>query len=139
MSIFATCPHLRPGSPANPIVEVPKIRKSKVPFYEEPNKRDPLLDIQAEAAQGSDRSFDMTLLNFDGQGFSGVNPPDTVGDVGINYYIQGINNSGGTLYTIYNKVDGSVAAGPFSLDALSFRRALFFGFRRPDHSIRPPG
>jgi len=40
-----------------------------------------------------------------------VMPPDTEGAVGMNYYIQMIN----MVWAIYNKSDGSMAAGPFPL------------------------
>lgn len=82
-------------------------------------RRDPLLDLQEKASPDTvNRAFSLPGLNFDGQGFSGVNPPDTVGDVGKNYYIQAINGSVGTRYTIYNKSDGSIAAGSFTLSDL---------------------
>ena len=42
-------------------------------------------------------------------GIGGVSPPDTNGDVGIDYYIQYVNLG----WKILNKTDGSVAAGPF--------------------------
>ncbi|MBK8432461.1 MAG: hypothetical protein IPL28_14725 [Chloroflexi bacterium] len=43
------------------------------------------------------------LLNFEAQGYSFVQPPDTVGEVGLNHYIHMINGSGGTQMHIYNK------------------------------------
>ena len=66
-----------------------------------------------------ERSFATPILNFDGQSFNGVVPPDTVGDVGIDYYIQMVNSLGGSDFTIYNKSDGSVALGPITLDTLA--------------------
>jgi multidrug efflux pump subunit AcrB len=47
---------------------------------EEPTGEDPLLEIQAAFAEAP-TSVD-PLLNFNGQGYTGVNPPDTIGDVG---------------------------------------------------------
>ncbi|MEO1995061.1 MAG: LamG-like jellyroll fold domain-containing protein, partial [Planctomycetaceae bacterium] len=44
---------------------------------------------------GGAAQFDTPLVNVDGQGFNGVQPPDTVGDVGIDYYVQAINAPGG--------------------------------------------
>jgi Ca2+-binding RTX toxin-like protein len=64
-------------------------------------------------------TFNTPILNFDGQGFSDVYPPDTVGDVGIDHYIQMINSPGGADFTIYNKSDGSVALGPITLSSLA--------------------
>ncbi len=77
---------------------------------------DPLLALQ-EAAP-TRRVFTTPTLNFGGQGFSGVYPPDTVGAVGANYYIQAINGSPNTTYTIYNKATGALAAGPISFGSL---------------------
>jgi hypothetical protein len=59
------------------------------------------------------------VLNFDGQGFTGATPPDTVGDVGIDHYIQAVNDPSGSRFTIYNKSDGSVAQGPTILSSLA--------------------
>ncbi len=82
---------------------------------------DPLIEKQKNVIKKEDvsRSFSTPSLNFSGQGFTFVNPPDTVGDVGINYYIQMVNALGGAQFTIYNKSDGSVAAGPTLLDSLA--------------------
>ena len=43
------------------------------------------------------------ILNFNGGGFSGVNPPDTVGDIGPVHYIQTINFGSGSEIRIYDK------------------------------------
>lgn len=115
-------PGWRPG---DPIKEIPRR------FYPRGNEgdphqpanptgvtRDPLLDAQAGAPQGVDRAFTSPDLSFDGQGYTGVNPPDTVGDVGTTYYIQMINDSGGSLFTVYDKTTGAVVVGPSNLDAL---------------------
>jgi|GEM_PF-4056977 len=42
-------------------------------------------------------------LNFEGISDSNVMPPDTVGDVGPNHYVQMINSGGGADFAIYNK------------------------------------
>jgi hypothetical protein len=60
-----------------------------------------------------------TQINVNGQGYSGVNPPDTVGDVGISHYVQAINGPNGSRIEIYNKSDGSVAVPQFDLDTLA--------------------
>jgi hypothetical protein len=107
-------PRPRPG---DPIKEVPRrIRPPReTPEGHEP-QIDPLLGIQQ--ARGGDRNVEPPILNFAGQGFSNVNPPDTVGDVGLDHYIQAINSQGGATYVVYNKSDGSVAAGPIFMDLL---------------------
>lgn len=68
---------------------------------------------------GAVTQFDTPIVNIDGQGFNGVQPPDTVGDVGIDYYVQAINHPNGSAVTIYNKSDGSVAVPEFFMDTLA--------------------
>ena len=78
---------------------------------------DPLLAHQQKAtAQAKIQNFELGV-NLDGLGFSGVNPPDTVGDVGKNYFIQSTNASGGAVVAVYNKSDGSTVAS-FAMDSL---------------------
>ena len=111
-------PVARAWQPGDAIKEIPRRRTRNTEIKEKPEPQiDPLLELQANAGAGSFETV-TAGLNFAGQGFTGVNPPDTVGDVGLNYYIQSINGSGGALYVVYNKADGSVAAGPFSMDSL---------------------
>jgi hypothetical protein len=51
------------------------------------------------------------IINVDGiDNINGVFPPDTEGDVGIDYYMQWVNLS----VAVYNKSDGSLAWGPFN-------------------------
>lgn len=119
---FQRMPAIQPWKPGDPIKEIPKRRKlprvtlpveSKIPFT------DPLLAIQNSALNTTtNRAFSNTILNYPGQGFSGVNPPDTNGDVGINYYIQMINGAAGSRVIIYNKFDGSIALTPFTLSGM---------------------
>jgi len=81
---------------------------------------DPLLRLQQLAPQvRSIRAFGTADRNFEGQGFSGVNPPDTVGDVGPNHYVQMINDSAGATVRIYDKAlpTPNVLAN-FTLDTL---------------------
>jgi subtilisin-like proprotein convertase family protein len=63
--------------------------------------------------------FDTPLVNVQGQGYSNVLPPDTVGDIGPLYYVQATNDSAGTHITVYNKADGSVAVSQFVLSSLA--------------------
>ncbi|MFK8010879.1 MAG: proprotein convertase P-domain-containing protein [Marinicellaceae bacterium] len=107
--------------PGDAIKEIPRIHwnEAKVENLSQRSndrnsQRDPLLEKQANSP--GYRSPDPGAINMNGQGFSGANPPDTVGDVGMNYYIQAINSSGSSV-VIYNK-DGSVAVGPFSMESL---------------------
>jgi hypothetical protein len=48
-------------------------------------------------------------LNFDGIGdLSGITPPDPVGDIGKDHYVQMVNASGGAWFEIWNKQGQSV-------------------------------
>ena len=64
-------------------------------------------------------AFDTPDLNFGGQGFSGVYPPDTAGDVGVDHYVQMINSGGGATFTVYDKTSGSLVMGPTALDSFA--------------------
>ena len=81
-----------------------------------PRRKDSLMPFQARAAMiPTQPSLSEPLLNFDGQGFSGVHPPDPSGAVGENFFVQALNDRNGTKYAVYNKADGSLAGGPFLL------------------------
>jgi len=117
-----TTPAWQPG---DPIREIPRgffgDTESAAPTPVNPTADglDPLAKQQREfQAQPANRAFTGPLLNQNAQGNTGVNPADPSGDVGKNHYIQAINGSSGALYVIYNKVDGSVAAGSFSMEGL---------------------
>jgi len=103
--------------PGDPIKEIPRRQTSNAVEVKPDPMPDPLRGMQ-QTTRSDTRALSGPILNFDGQGFSGVTPPDPVGDVGIDYYIQSINAGAGARYTIYNKSDGSVAAGPFTMDLL---------------------
>ena len=109
-------PQWRPG---DPIKEIPRrfFGGSKAPVDPSIGLPDPLVDVQRSAPLNNDRVFTTPIANFDGQGFTGVSPPDTVGDVGPTYYIQSINGSGGSLVQIYDKT-GATVGSAFSMDTL---------------------
>jgi hypothetical protein len=113
-------PKAKTWQPSDPIKDIPRRSYGRRPDVPKPEPRvDPLLGFQRRAAAANFvRDFGPPVINMDGQGFSGVNPPDTVGDVGEDHYIQAINGANGTTYTVYKKSDGSVAAGPFVLSGL---------------------
>jgi hypothetical protein len=69
---------------------------------------DPLLAVQASVPQQLGDGFTTRFLNFNTQNFSRVNPPDTVGDVGPDHYIQIINSGGGAIMVIYGKNGNSL-------------------------------
>lgn len=57
-------------------------------------------------------------VNFEGIGFSGVNPPDPSVDAGPNHIVQMINGPGGALVQIYNKT-GTIITNSFEFDNLT--------------------
>ncbi len=75
---------------------------------------DPLLAVQAEAPAASPDGFGTPIFNFNGDGYQFLNPPDTIGDVGANHYIQMVN---ATVVSIYNKTTGALIQ-TFDLTAL---------------------
>src|ERR1044072_5887168 len=122
--------------PGDPIKEIPRRTHHAPRIVPEPAEPqvDPLLEVQARAPQ---RGTDPPLLNFPGQGFTGVNPPDAVGDAGLAHYIQSINSGGGAVFTVYNKANGSVAAGPIAMDSLGTGHCAN-RLRDPGAAYRPP-
>lgn len=105
-------------SPGDPIKEVPlRGRRRSVPPAATAAISDPLLGAGA-APLPAPRGFDVPRLNFEGQPFTGVNPPDTNGDIGPDHYIQAVNHNSGSSILIYDR-NGNPVAGPFVLDTLS--------------------
>ena len=107
--------------PGDPIKEIPR-RTNREEGWEPPIPTpeiwdvDPLVDIQRNfTPDKATRVFTTPDVNVPGAGYTGVNPPDTVGDVGPNHYVQMING-GGTVVTILNK-DGTSNTS-FSLTSL---------------------
>jgi hypothetical protein len=103
--------------PGDPIKEIPRRffpPKDEIMTPYEANP-DPLADLQRAAAMRSTDAFTTPIVNQAGQGYTGVNPPDTVGDVGPNHYIQSINDGGGAVVQIYDKTGAPIGA-PFTMD-----------------------
>ncbi len=61
-------------------------------------------------------SFSTPQLDFAGID-GGSNPPDTVGDVGPNHYVQMVNSGFGSSYEIYDR-DGNIVQAPTATDSL---------------------
>jgi len=120
MSELPPYPEWEPG---DPIKEIPQRKGVPRDYFAPITDRQPagknrLREINNRVPQrGGGQVFDQPLVNRDGSGFTGVNPPDTVGDVGNDYYIQMING-GGTRVLILDKDDGSTVAD-FSLRDLA--------------------
>jgi len=104
--------------------EIPKrINHIPAPIKPAETHVDPLLKQQRrEAEKTLQKSFSTLLIDLAGQYDTSVNPPDTVGDAGVDYYVQAVNAIGGSKITIYNKNTATVTAGPFDLDSLSIRQ-----------------
>jgi hypothetical protein len=102
-----TPPQWQPG---DPVKEIPR-RLYPPPGEGGPPAGDPgpfmdlLHEAQRFAPDNTNRGFTEPSRNFPGQGYTGVNPPDTVGDVGPNHYIQSINAGGGAVVRIYDKAE----------------------------------
>ncbi|MFO7682720.1 MAG: hypothetical protein R6X34_22005, partial [Chloroflexota bacterium] len=80
--------------------------------FDPPNGPDPLLALQAGVKAVQDAGFGTPSFNFNGQGYTFVNPPDTVGDIGKDHYVQMIN---ATRVAIYNKTTGALVIPAFDL------------------------
>lgn len=83
--------------------------------FDPPGRPDPLLALQAGAPAAQIDGFDTPIFNFNGQGYTFLNPPDTVGDVGKDHFIQMIN---ATRVAIYDKNSADLVIPPFNLSAL---------------------
>lgn len=109
-----------PKAEISPPQEVPRV--TEPPQDPDPQSKlierplsplDPLMDLQEPVAK-AEKTFTPPDLNFGGIPFQGGVPPDTVGEVGSNHYIQMTNAS---VVNIYDKT-GTLLAGPFALDSL---------------------
>lgn len=94
--------YVKPAPPVNPVA----------------SKIDRLMSNQNSVATSSIINSRALELEFDGSGYTGVNPPDPTGDIGLNYYIQSINGSGGSIFTVYDKNTGALVSGPTAIDSL---------------------
>jgi hypothetical protein len=119
--------------PGDPVKDIP--RREYPPETTPPplTRRiaDPLLDRQPVPPAPNTRDFDQPIIHFDAQNYTGINPPDTVGDVGPNHYVQSVNGAGGAQIVVYDKATGGVLAGPVLLAALGAPSPCNLGFGDP--------
>jgi len=90
-------------------------------FPPEPIGEDPLVQKQRDFGAPTSRSsagFTTPTRNVPGMGYTSVNPPDTVGDVGPNYFIQSINTGGGADVRIWDKAFPPNVVSTFRMDTL---------------------
>ncbi len=107
---------IAPGwQPGDPIIIIPEGYLDEEEVIEEPLRSEPWSRSGAiRAVEAVDPVF---RVNVEGISFTGVSPPDTVGDAGPNHYIQMTNRSGGSNVLVLDK-QGNTVAGPFDLDSL---------------------
>ncbi len=128
-------PAPRDWQPGDPIKEIP--RRDTGPRPPTPRgeraEPDPLLAVQEKAGFGSEgEAFSTLLVSVAGATFSGVYPPDTVGDVGPSHYVQAVNDNvstGGAAVRVYNKTGGSL--GSFYMEGLASSGACTNGYGDP--------
>jgi hypothetical protein len=108
---------IRPNPPqAGEILELPRKWLPNRPGVTPPGEADPVV----QSAPGIEAA-PSTTLTFEGVGnVNGVLPPDTVGGVGPNHYVQAVN----LAFAIYNK-SGTKLYGPANINT------LFSGFSGP--------
>ncbi len=111
-------PQVPAWQPGDAIKEVPR-RFFQPPGEDkvEPSQGlpDPLIDRHLARAPG--RAPTITVdVNIDGQGFTGATPPDTVGDVGPDHYVQAVNAS---RIAVYDKTGTMLPGYPIALDSLA--------------------
>ncbi len=114
----------RAWQPGDPIKEIP-MQYNRPKDWQRPAPADrgygfdPLAQKQLDLPQSfAPSAFNTPIVNVDGLGYTGVNPSDTNGDVGLDYYIQSINNGSSSGILIVNKSDGTIAS-QFLLNAIA--------------------
>jgi RTX calcium-binding nonapeptide repeat (4 copies) len=113
-------PRLPPWKQGDPIREVPRRvhPRPQPPVSPEPSPPDPLFTPQGRGGDGrSFRAFNPPDLVFGGVRFTGTFPPDPVGDVGPDHYIQMVNGGSSSRVRIFDKSGGELAN--FQLDSLA--------------------
>jgi hypothetical protein len=102
-----TLPTSQPGPPR----EIKDRRRPPVDpaWFEMPQPADPVVQRSLPAVVGGPTPG----VNFAGLAFTGARPPDTIGDVGLNHYVQMVN----TNVSIFSKT-GALLAGPVAISTI---------------------
>ena len=107
-------PKAKAWQQGDPIREIPRRVYPRSPKEGTPPRliaprRDPLLDREESAPEvEADRVFTSPGLNFPGISFTGAAPPDPVGEVGPNHYVQMVNGALGAVIAIDGTYSGVV-------------------------------
>lgn len=104
----------RAWRPGDPVREIPR-RLFAIPAHKNKALGEGARDRLPEINGGLRAPTIQIDVDVAGTGFTGATPPDTVGDVGPNHYVQAVNAS---TITIYDK-SGNLVDGPFELDSLA--------------------
>jgi len=92
-------------------------------YYDFTNLPPANYEVREAAQPGWVQTFPGTVglgtpsVNVAGGGFSGVYPPDANGDVGLNHYVQAINQSSSAKISVYAKASGALVES-FTMSAL---------------------
>ena len=105
-------PKTRAWRPGDPIREVEDLKRMEYPAGRKPGTESPSF-LAFPAGPGPGIAATASPVSFDGIPATGWAPPDTVGDVGPNHYIQTVNIS----LAIYDK-GGNLLVGPSPINAL---------------------
>ena len=113
-------PVARSWRPGDAIREIPRrsfdIADPNAAKFSAEGVADPLAELQDRRdAEGRAPTL-MLGVNIDGQGYTGATPPDTVGDVGPNHYVQAVN---ATRIAIYDKTGVMLSGYPKDLSDLA--------------------
>jgi hypothetical protein len=106
-------PKTKPWREGDPVREVEDMKEQR-PGTQTPGAAEPsFLDDAAEEGAGPGVASTFSPVSFDGIPATGWVPPDTVGDIGPNHYVQAVNIS----LAIYDRT-GNLLVGPSPINAL---------------------
>lgn len=104
----------RPGDPQRLVHQLRPSAGPAPPNLPSDERSDPLLAVQTGALT---RRSTTPGFNIPGIAYTGSLPPDTIGDVGPNHFIQAVNGSPGSVFKVFDK-SGSALTGEISMGTL---------------------